>query len=214
VPGVAALLAAATQMAEQLRDQVRFMVPHPQFHMMLDQMSTNQLLGGLAVVVAAGMHFLSGWVPWKALLVVLAVALFLTQQSIGKRLLSTAAARATALFGRHVTESQALMVICVAIALAGRTFLGPSGHSGRGAGRSGATTGNTAESVSEAYAQGYMDGKQGNKYAAPEYVPPDFDGAAFSGSSSGGFSIWSIFRYIYLAQGTISLSWFSCSHGH
>ena len=184
------------------------MVPHPQVHMMLDQMSTNQLLGGLAVAVAAGMHFLSGWVPWKALLVVLAVALFFTQHAMGKRGRRTAAARATALAGRRVTESQALMVICVAIALAGRTYLAPSGSSGSGARRSGAGIRNTAESVTEAYAQGYKDGQKGNDYDPPEYIPPEFDGDGYSdrnGSSSGGFSIWSIFRYLYLAQGTTPL---------
>ena len=177
-------------------------------------MSINQLLGGLAVGVAAGMHFLLGWVPWKALLVVLAVALFLTQQAIGKRMLSAAAARATALSGRHVTESQVLMVVCAAIALAGRSYLAPSGSSGLGASRSGGETGNTAESVTEAYAKGYKDGQKHNEYDPPEYVPPDFDDDGYSGrggSSSGGFSIWSIFRYIYLAQGTMSLSLFGRS---
>jgi uncharacterized membrane protein (Fun14 family) len=198
-------------MAEQLRDQVRFMVPHPQVHMMLDQMSTKQLLGGLAVGVAAGMHFLSGWVPWKALLVVVGVALFLTQHAAGKRVLSTAAARASALSGRHVTESQTLMVVCVAIALAGRSFLAnPSGSGGREAGRGEAGSGNTAESVMEAYAKGFADAKEGKKYDPPAYVPPDFDDGGYSsgrgGSTSGGFSIWSIFRYIYLGQGESCIS--------
>jgi hypothetical protein len=215
VPGVAGLLAAATQMAEQLRDQVRMMVPHPQVHMMLDQMSTNQLLGGLAVGVAAGMHFLSGWVPWKVLIVLVALALFLTQHGVGKRLLSAASARATELSGRHITESQVLMAICLAVALAGRTFLGsPSGGGGGGGGGTGGAaggsrSGNTAESVTEAYAKGYEDGKAGNKYDAPKYVPPEFDddyeygrgSSSSSSSGSGGFGIWSLMRYMYLGQG-------------
>jgi hypothetical protein len=44
--------------------------------------------GGLAVVTCGGVHFLSGYIPYKILLVIIALALALTQSAMGKRMLS------------------------------------------------------------------------------------------------------------------------------
>ena len=164
-------------------------------------MGTNQVLGALALLVLAGLHILSNWLPYRVL-IPLAVFVALVQGTAkGRSLLSMASGRATTLLGRYVSDAQVLAVLVLVLALAGRGLLGgvagAASAGRRSAGRGGG--GSTASDVVEAYAAGYKAGKKGLDYDPPDYVPPDLAlddyGSGSGGGGGGGFGIGSLLRY-------------------
>ena len=158
-------------------------------------MGTNQVLGALALLVLAGLHILSNWLPYRVLIPLALFVALVQGTAKGRSLLSMASGRATSLLGRYVSDAQVLAVLVLVLALAGRGLLG--GVAGAAsAGRRSAGRGSTASDVVEAYAAGYKAGKKGLDYDPPDYVPPDLDDYSSSGGGGGGgFGIGSLLRY-------------------